>query len=115
MEQEDKDRIFDILAANDIAKVVMAFSGGHDEGYADGWEFYSTDLTKEVEFNPPAAVLADYKNIQADMEEVMLEYFDYFAGRESAWGNVEWDVAKRKVVLIGEQDVCATETIAEEL
>lgn len=112
---EERKRIFEILETNDIAKVVMEFSGGHDEGYADGWEIYSTDPTKDVEFAMPAAVVADYKNICADMEEVMLEHFQYFDGQPAAWGEVEWDVAARKVTLRGEQEIMATEKFVQDL
>lgn len=111
MDEESKARIFDLLANNDIAKVVMKFSGGHDEGYADGWEIYSTDPTKEVEFAMPAPVVGDYKNICEDMEEVMLEHFDYFAGHPAAWGKVIWDVQARTVHLQGEQEITDTEKL----
>lgn len=112
---EERKRIFEILETNDIDKVVMEFSGGHDEGYADGWEIYSADPTKDVEFAMPASVLADYKNICEDMEEVMLEYFQYFDGQPSAWGEVEWDVKNRRVVLRGEQETVATEKFVQDL
>lgn len=115
MDPETKTKIFDALENNDIVKVIMAFSGGHDEGYADGWQFYSTDIAKEVEHNPPAAAVADYKNLLEDMEEVMLEHFDFFNGQPSAWGEVEWDVPARKVIIRGEQETSATKEINEEL
>lgn len=115
MKTPDRNRIFDVLAQHDIAKVVMEFSGGHDEGDVENWEFHNTDPTKEVEFVPPAPALAVYKKLQEDMEEVMLAHFGYFNGRPSAWGAVVWDVSNRKVFLHGEQEVIATEKIDEEL
>lgn len=109
MQEEVRNRIFDVLAANDIALVVMEFSGGHDEGYADGWEIHFADRIKDVEFVMPAPVLADYRKIQDDMEEVMLAHFHYFSGQPSAWGSVVWDVQARTVTLHAEQEVNATE------
>ena len=113
MELDEKARIFDALATNNIVKVVMEFSGGHDEGSADGWEYYYAN--GESEFAAPAALLADYKNIEEDMEEVMLEHFYYFNGQPSSWGEIEWDVSNRKVLLRGEEEVTETKKIDEEL
>lgn len=113
MDPETKTKIFDALENNDIVKVIMEFSGGHDEGSADGWEFYLTN--GESEFAAPAPLLADYKKIEEDMEEVMLEHFDFFGNQPSAWGEVEWDVPARKVILRAEQEVTATEKFTEEL
>lgn len=113
MLQTEKNAIFDALATHDIALVVMDFSGGHDEGSADGWAFY--DSHGNVEYAAPAALLADHKNILEDMEEILLARFHYFNNQPSAWGEVEWDVVKRKVYLRAEQEVCSTEKIDSEL
>lgn len=111
--QKEKDQIFDALATNDVSHVVMSFSGGSDEGGADGWKFY--DASGHFEINPPASLLADNKNILEDMEEILLVYFHFFDNQPAAWGAVEWNVSTRKVTLRADQEVITITNFTEEL
>lgn len=116
MDLAERNRIFDALAAHGVGFVEMHFYGGHDEGGADSHTFYSPDR-KELASNDILPQLEQHAggNFLADMEEVLLEHFEYFDGQQFVQGNLMWDVNARTIHMSAEKEVITVEDIEVDL
>ena len=124
-----KDQVFDLLAAADLAKVVVHFSGGNDSGsveeiyfldadgkrverpglVADGWEGltyqdlydYNQD-TYEWTLKPTAP---DKHKLRDALEAPVYSVYGSFAGDFYVDGEVIYDVAERDVKMTRSEQV----------
>lgn len=127
----DRSQVFAHMNANGIAKIVVSFSGGNDEGGADGMTAHLTNgTTKEMqpgeiayqEWPENSWVVHDYDQAThtstkrpATPEEIALtelnealegpiyDTYGGFAGEFHVSGVLTWDAAARTAKMTGEE------------
>ena len=117
------------LVKRNVAKVVVEFSGGHDEGGTDciTLENAAGEKIGELEENPrgmrynsatgkweaAATLTPDEKLAEVLAVPVYQKYYS-FAGEFNVAGTVTWDVAARTVKLDASESVDTYESIEED-
>lgn len=121
----DRGEVFEALAERGATKAVVEFSGGNDEGGADGIVLYDGDEetgTVEQYFGFvyhrgenggwTSRPLTDAERREDELAEALAApvYDEYsgFAGDFSVSGVVEWDVEAKTVTMSGEESEYVT-------
>jgi hypothetical protein len=115
----DKNRTFKLMQDRNLAKVYVHFSGGNDEGGADGyhaWDAAGNEATLPVQnYYPWNDGTVRYQDAESgewverpatDEEKAVAEFIDHleapiyarygsFAGEFSVSGEVQWDAMAR--------------------
>ncbi len=135
------DQIFDELRRRNITKVVVAFSGGNDEGGADGFTAHYTNGTEQE--LPVVHVYVDYQTQQhvvsagyADgehttrpatpeeiahaalleaLEQPIFDRWGGFSGDFHVDGTLTWDPVARTAKLEGSEGEMQYESFEDEL
>lgn len=117
----DNNEVFERLRERGAARAVVEFSGGNDEGGADGIVLYDAagEAMGEVDDGPPGrrwnpeqgrfveVPITPEQRLEAELAEALeapvYEEFGSFAGDFSVGGRVTWDTQKRTVTMSGEE------------
>ena len=131
MTQSYRNSVFTALQTKNVAKALVHFSGGGDEGgvnsielvdstgkiietlneYYEGAMQWDSNANKWIESAPPT----DEQKLSRDLCCPVYEQYHSFAGEFYVNGTVIWDVKTRKVTNEGIEEVRSDESFSEEI
>jgi hypothetical protein len=113
-----RDQIFNELVARSVAKVIISFSGGNDEGGVDQIQLlYNNEVVEYIDEYWPVPKYDEATKTWIKPERTYEQTFQFyltkpiynkyhtFAGDWYVNGELVWDVTKRSVTMNGSQTV----------
>lgn len=103
----DKDKVWEAFEKYGVALAVLHYSGGHDEGYVESYDYFNTDNQELKKPFPQAEFIALERILEAPID---LEYSSFaFEGYVS--GDLTWDLQDKSVRMDGSEEWPKTESI----
>lgn len=112
-ESFDKELALRLLKEHGIAKVIIEFSGGNDEGGVDSASYFRSDTVKSADGEDEKVDVPETSELSRACEASVYAKYTSFAGDFYVNGNVTFDVEAGTVVMEADEQIPTSHPFVE--